>query len=395
MVATRIEDRQIAQPVSDAKAVSDARASRLKRGELGAKNWTISETVPGTFRVFSSNGGDYAVWYYQETDRWSCSCPDFSEESGIAHKLGIECKHIFGVKARHDLVHPETQIPFNLMRQDEGAEKVPPQIHSHEEDPNMVCGSFTREISKALIAPFPIMAHLFRPGAMSGDGSRALALTYVDSRLYQSRLDEVDPAWQSEYDVITLDDRILVNCRLSVCGVTREDVGECRLFTVSHGATVPEENAYTSAVAQAFKRVCAQFGLGRYLYEIRKLWAEYDQQKRCFTSDGLARLRRALIGSIAEIDAAHSAQPTKPIEPRRAAENHKASNEQRDSIRRMLTELGYEDRTAQNSALAQAGFSQLEELTTERASQAIARLAVATKNKDGAREAAAARNGRS
>ena len=38
--------------------------------------------------------------------------------------------------------------------------------------------------------------------------------------------------------------------------------------------------AWTSAVAQSFKRACASFGLGRYLYSLPRLWAEYDPQKK-------------------------------------------------------------------------------------------------------------------
>ena len=37
---------------------------------------------------------------------------EWREHSEIAHKLGIECKHIFGVQDRDDLVDPETKIPL-------------------------------------------------------------------------------------------------------------------------------------------------------------------------------------------------------------------------------------------------------------------------------------------
>jgi len=52
----------------------------------------------------------------------------------------------------------------------------------------------------------------------------------------------------------------------------------------SHSATGEEwtddENAGTSAEAQAFKRACACFGLGRYLYYFDGAWVDLDERKR-------------------------------------------------------------------------------------------------------------------
>jgi hypothetical protein len=41
-----------------------------------------------------------------------------------------------------------------------------------------------------------------------------------------------------------------------------------------------DENAATRAEAQAFKRACACFGLGRYLYDFDKEWVDLDEYKR-------------------------------------------------------------------------------------------------------------------
>jgi hypothetical protein len=76
-----------------------------------------------------------------------------------------------------------------------------------------------------------------------------------------------------------------VTCRLTIAGVTRSDVGECDLS---------DENAFTSAKAQAFKRACAAFGLGRYLYDLPKQWVEYDAQHRCITDAALTQLTNSL-----------------------------------------------------------------------------------------------------
>src|SRR6185295_15732681 len=40
------------------------------------------------------------------------------------------------------------------------------------------------------------------------------------------------------------------------------------------------QNAATRAEAQAFKRACACFGLGRYLYDLDTVWVDLDQSNR-------------------------------------------------------------------------------------------------------------------
>jgi hypothetical protein len=121
-----------------------------------------------------------------------------------------------------------------------------------------------------LCKPFASALVELKPGATTKDQSRALCMPFVDSRAYQTRLDRVvgPEGWAVEYR--PLSDRAVL-CRLTILGVTREDVGECN---------ANDENAATSAVAQSFKRACSAFGLGRYLYHLPQIWAAYDAQKR-------------------------------------------------------------------------------------------------------------------
>jgi len=146
------------------------------------------------------------------------------------------------------------------------------------------------EILKELARPFPVEAIQWKPGVLSQDRSRALALPYVDSREYMERLDKVCPDWQDSYEVTVLPDRILVICRLTVGGITRTGDGEA-LLADARGEV--DENALTSASAQAFKRACAKFGLGRHLYSIPKVWVEYNNG---FTQEALEILRNAVTG---------------------------------------------------------------------------------------------------
>jgi len=66
--------------------------------------------------------------------------------------------------------------------------------------------------------------------------------------------------------------KVLVTCELTIFGLG------------SHSATGEEwadnANAGTAAEAQAFKRSCACFGLGRYLYYFTGTWVDLDDRKR-------------------------------------------------------------------------------------------------------------------
>lgn len=136
-----------------------------------------------------------------------------------------------------------------------------------------------------LTKPFPLEAHQFKVGVVSRQGDRALGFVYVDGRMYEERLDEVDPNWESEYRCMQVNGYVMFLCRLTVNEHTRTNVGQCELS---------DRNPFTSALAQAFKRTCASFGLGRYLYFTPKTWASYDSQKKAFTANGLKKLREEL-----------------------------------------------------------------------------------------------------
>jgi hypothetical protein len=136
----------------------------------------------------------------------------------------------------------------------------------------------------ALRIPFHASDVDFRPGATTKDKTKAIGLAYVDKRIYEDRLDDfVGPSnWSVEYR--QLGDKGII-CRLTIDGVVREDVGE---FASDDVASFP------TAVAQAFKRACSAFGLGRYLYSLPQVWAEYDADRRRFTEPGMAQLRNSL-----------------------------------------------------------------------------------------------------
>lgn len=136
---------------------------------------------------------------------------------------------------------------------------------------------------QTLIQPFAADVIEWKPGATTKDKTSALGLAYVDLRRYFDRLDAVAPGdWSDDYDV--LGDGTIVKCRLTIAGVTRCDVGQ---------KDEADQNTTTGAAAQAFKRACAKFGLGRHLYDMPQVWAEFDGGTKRFTPGGLAKLRTA------------------------------------------------------------------------------------------------------
>jgi len=142
-----------------------------------------------------------------------------------------------------------------------------------------------QQVLEDLRKPFNPSHVTWRPGAVKGD--RALALAYADLRAYMNRLDEVCGSdWSVAYEPWG-DDRII--CRLTILGVTRSSTGE------TTNEAERSEIGGTVAEAQAFKRACAMFGLGRYLYNLPTGWADYDPTTKRFTEKAKARLTGILV----------------------------------------------------------------------------------------------------
>jgi hypothetical protein len=143
-----------------------------------------------------------------------------------------------------------------------------------------------QEILKELSKPFHPAHVTWKPGVFNRDKTKALALAYADLRAYQNRLDELcGMNWSVSYT--PWGDRIV--CHLTINGVTRSSTGE------PDSQSEKSEIAGTTAEAQAFKRACAMFGLGRYLYNLPSIWAEFDSERRQFTEQGKARLNGIIV----------------------------------------------------------------------------------------------------
>ena len=140
--------------------------------------------------------------------------------------------------------------------------------------------SFTPEIVAALHAPFPWDMIEVRPGSVRKDGTGALALAYADPRVYMERLDTVVGPEHWSVEFAPWGEHKLI-CRLTIFGIVKCSTGE---------ADPKDKNAGTVAEAQAFKRACVAFGLGRYLYDLAQVWARGTGDSKNFKFENPARI---------------------------------------------------------------------------------------------------------
>ena len=122
---------------------------------------------------------------------------------------------------------------------------------------------------------------------------RGQLVAYADQRAYTDRLNEIfgEWGWTRTYNVQVAQNfertlnrgangqkqsvicaKVVVVSTVSVTGLgSHTGVGE---------EWADDENSATRAEAQAFKRACSCFGLGRYLYDLDKVWEDLDQYNR-------------------------------------------------------------------------------------------------------------------
>ena len=144
-----------------------------------------------------------------------------------------------------------------------------------------------KEILRELEVPFSPDQVQWRVTVTANDRRRGQIVPYADPRAYTDRLNALftPQGWTREYKVETMSNitrvkkgesllsgKVLVTCTVTIFGIG------------SHSGTGEEwaddDNGMTSADAQAFKRACSCFGLGRYFYDIPPIWVDLDQNRQ-------------------------------------------------------------------------------------------------------------------
>ena len=146
-----------------------------------------------------------------------------------------------------------------------------------------------RQVEAALENPFDSSEIKWRVTNTTSDRRRGQVIAYADPRAYTDRLTALFTVrgWTREYGVqviqnferkdrgngeTTISGKIVVTCKLTIDGLgSHTGLGE---------EWADNENAGTAAEAQAFKRACSCFGLGRYLYDLGGSWVDLDDRKQ-------------------------------------------------------------------------------------------------------------------
>ncbi len=138
-----------------------------------------------------------------------------------------------------------------------------------------------------LADPFDPSVIKWRVTHTTQDGSRGAVIAFADPRAYTDRLNLIftPTGWTRSYTVAKVEgvsrfkrDKIIVTGKVLVtCSLTIYDLGS---HTGGGEEWADEENAMTSAEAQAFKRACTCFELGRYLYNFAEMWVPLNDRRQ-------------------------------------------------------------------------------------------------------------------
>jgi hypothetical protein len=148
-------------------------------------------------------------------------------------------------------------------------------------------GPGMKELLAELEVPFSPDQVQWRVTNTTNDKKRGQVVPYADPRAYTDRLNALfsPQGWTREYKIETMSNitrmkkgesilsgKVLVSCTVTIFGLG------------SHSGTGEEwaddDNSMTSADAQAFKRACSCFGLGRYFYDFPAFWVDLDQNSQ-------------------------------------------------------------------------------------------------------------------
>jgi hypothetical protein len=155
----------------------------------------------------------------------------------------------------------------------------------HMPTPRKFSAEEQRKLFSLLETPFSPSEVKWRVVCKGQRGRRGKVLPYADPRVYTDRLNQLftPSGWSRTYNLAAVPNvvrtvhgrqvvtgKVLVNCVLTI-----HRLG-------SHAGNGEEwadgAMAVTSAEAQAFKRACSVFGLGRYLYRISERWVDLDRR---------------------------------------------------------------------------------------------------------------------
>lgn len=137
----------------------------------------------------------------------------------------------------------------------------------------------TEEQTRALEYPFTFQEIEWRVLRVAkSNPKKAQVAAYVDSRAIQNRLDAVvgRENWQNTFESVVGNNNGTTAhiCRISIYYPER---GEW--ITKSDGAGCTDVEPIKGGLSNAFKRAASMWGMGRYLYGLKNIWANIDEYK--------------------------------------------------------------------------------------------------------------------
>jgi len=133
------------------------------------------------------------------------------------------------------------------------------------------------EMQKELAKPFPYADVEFRlqsAGIKKGDGKPwGMVLCYITARAVQERLDDVFglTGWSSKMIPVNFP-----NEQGFLCEIDATINGET--ISRSDGAPFTAIESFKGGISDAFKRTAVQLGIGRYLYNLKDMWALFHDK---------------------------------------------------------------------------------------------------------------------
>ena len=120
--------------------------------------------------------------------------------------------------------------------------------------------------------------------------SKAQVAAYVDSRAIQYRLDKVvgRDNWQNDFVTVIGENNSATAhiCNLKIYYPERKE-----WISKSNGAGCTDVEPIKGGLSNALKRAASMWGIGRYLYSLKNLWADLDEYKN-ITEDSYNELKR-------------------------------------------------------------------------------------------------------
>lgn len=143
------------------------------------------------------------------------------------------------------------------------------------------------DVLKELKKPFDTKDVEWRIQKKSKDGTKGMAMAYIDARAIANRLDEVTDrnlidGWSVDYRPIDMGTVKRQRRGFDteepikgfICAITLYSGGE--KYTREDGANLTDFEAFKGGLSGAFKRAASAWGIGRYLYDLPVTWAPID-----------------------------------------------------------------------------------------------------------------------